>query len=916
MVSSYQFTTGAGKDNGVHTFSVTLKTAGSEIIQAFDTVSTNPIIQGSTKPITTNGLQITAFNPTSTGFTATFNKAFLPTDLTLYNQNNTAVMDATLNGKNEGPIHGSLLIDPTNSIITFNATASYLKELNANVAVPTVSAVLPDDTYTVTLLSGSGNNGFQDTLGHLDGLSNNTHANFVTSFTTNYQASMTPALGIPDFARGPGGYFITGASENASNLVTMTTSIISNMHPGAQIVITNANPATYNGAYTILTTSSNTLTFNAPPGLGTYVGGGQANQVIQTPNDSAKGIPVTFYNASSVEDATFTLNFNPSLLQITGAVGGTGSDASDQTVQATSFTLAGVNSIDATHAVASFTFHDATPQTGTVVLGDILAIVPSTAFAISTVSEAGNTVTVTTTNTNTFLPGQTIAINGVSNSAYDSNANGNLLFTVGTILAPNKFTYNLPSAANKPNASGGVAGVAALGLYQQKELLQLGNIVVNGSASSGTLATAAIHVNAYFGDVGNADGVISGLDTLPADSVAQGHAIGFATYQLLDPVIVGDVANDLTVDAGDVSAINNFVAVLHPSQIPQPPGFAISSPNQADPTLSLNQDSSIVPASSFNLAVNVDNPAPAGSTGLDEAMLTLTYDPSALSVTAQDITLGTIPGLGTGWQISSVVDASTGQIAIELYSSTPITATTGGSLVNIAFHVTDAGRLGVGSQGTTLVQLVNTATINGQSFSTMAADTQGRMVLDIGANSVNVPLPVPDVLVTSLSIATALPERPTIGLTDIADEFVTDRPIVVAPEPTEALVALVAHEPGRLVPGDFLIPPPLTNASDSPVPFVANFQLGIPVQLNALFLQNSPLEQNLRKLLPALTPWAESQFDVGQRSHWLTDLLRDETEPPSAAADASPGAAEADPHALLERIFGQMANDTDDFGDL
>ena len=360
--------TGAGNDNGVHTFNLTLKTAGTEIVQAIDTVSTNPIIQGSTKPITTNGLQVTAFNPTPTGFTATFNKTFLPADLTLYSQNKTTVMDVTLLGKNEGPIHGSLLIDPTNSIIIFNATASYLKELNANTNSPTVSAVLPDDTYTVTLVSGSGSNGFQDALGHLDGLSNNTHANFVTTFTTTYQTSATPALGIPDFARGPGGYTITSASENASNVVTMTTSIISNMQPGAQIVITNANPATYNGTYTILSTSSNTLTFNAPPGLGTYVGGGQANQDIQVLNDTNKGIPVTFYNANNVSDATFTLSFNPSLLQVTGAFGGTGSDASDQAAPATSFTLAGVNTIDATHAVASFTFHDATPQTGTVIL--------------------------------------------------------------------------------------------------------------------------------------------------------------------------------------------------------------------------------------------------------------------------------------------------------------------------------------------------------------------------------------------------------------------------------------------------------------------------------------------------------------------------------------------------------------------
>jgi hypothetical protein len=377
----------------------------------------------------------------------------------------------------------------------------------------------------------------------------------------------------------------------------------------------------------------------------------------------------------------------------------------------------------------------------------------------------------------------------------------------------------------------------------------------------------------------------------------------------------------LTIDAGDVSAINNFVAVLRPLQIPQPPGFAISSPNQADPMLSLNRtdesagssDSSfILPPSSYNLTVNLDNPSPAGSAGLDEAILTLAYDPSALSVSAQDITLGTIPVQATGWQISSVVDATTGQIAIELYSSAPITATTGGSLVNIAFHVTAAGKLGVNAQGTTLVQLVDSATINGQSFSTMAADPLGRMVLDIGANSVNVPLPVLDLPITPLSAATALPNRLRTGFTDVADEV---RPIV-ATELTEALVTLVAHEPGRLIPDEFLIPPPLATAIEGTTSFISSFQLGIPVQLNTLLLQNSSLDQNLPKLLPALTRWAESQLDVGQWSKLLTDLLRAETEPPSVLADAPAGSPEADPRVLLERIFAGMANDTDDFGDL
>jgi len=56
-----------------------------------------------------------------------------------------------------------------------------------------------------------------------------------------------------------------------------------------------------------------------------------------------------------------------------------------------------------------------------------------------------------------------------------------------------------------------------------------------------------------------------------------------------------------------------------------------------------------------SISVMLDDPHPSGSTGLTEAMLALTYDPAVLTVSASDITLGSIPSLGTGWQLSSVV---------------------------------------------------------------------------------------------------------------------------------------------------------------------------------------------------------------------------------------------------------------------
>ena len=126
------------------------------------------------------------------------------------------------------------------------------------------------------------------------------------------------------------------------------------------------------------------------------------------------------------------------------------------------------------------------------------------------------------------------------------------------------------------------------------------------------------------------------------------------------------------------------------------------------------------------MAVLLDNPHPQGSTGMIEAALALTYDPTVLSVSPRDITLGSIPALGTGWQLGSVVDAA-GNIGITLYSTTAITAAQAGSLVNITFHVLPGM-----SVPATAVQLVSSVMANGQQFSTQVDDAQGQLVLSPG----------------------------------------------------------------------------------------------------------------------------------------------------------------------------------------
>ena len=79
----------------------------------------------------------------------------------------------------------------------------------------------------------------------------------------------TPALGLPDFARGP---------DNNS---------------GGNVV--NGNVST-----------------------------------IEVPNQGAAGIPITLYNRANVTDVVFTVTYNPSLIANIGAYGNAGSDATDQ----------------------------------------------------------------------------------------------------------------------------------------------------------------------------------------------------------------------------------------------------------------------------------------------------------------------------------------------------------------------------------------------------------------------------------------------------------------------------------------------------------------------------------------------------------------------------------------------------------
>jgi uncharacterized delta-60 repeat protein len=583
---------------GVGVFSVTLTSAGSQTITANDTLSTNPAIIGTSNAINTRGLTVTSLTPTATGFTVTFSKPIVPSDISLYGGTvANPIQNVTLVGKNTGPIfgpvNGTLVIDSSGTSATFKASSDWL----ANIAGST-SGVLPNDTWTVTLQSGTGAgasaNGFFDALGApLDGANNGDHANYVTTFATANDGK--PALTIPDFARGP------------------------------------------DGATT-----------------------------IKVPN-SADGIPVTLANApAGTKDVAFTLSYDPTLLTVTNA--GTG----DSSGTGSTFTMG-----TPANGKVTFIWHNSAGLSGNIVLGDILANVPS-------------------------------------------------------------------SAANQ---------------YHAKELLTLDGITVNGAAFTG-VTSPAVHVNAYFGDL-SGDGQLTGLDLAMAGNMATGtpaSPIGLAAYRLVDPGLIGDIGGNGSIDSAAISSLAGFLAQVATPAIPALPSGLTITPGGPDPALSLGSPQSqkdrqgdgeegrqgdsrlspILPLSSSPLLsvtvpVLLDNPQPQGSAGITEAILALTYDPNVLSVSAADITLGTIPDSSSGWRLESMIDQATGQIGIDLYSTTPITDAEAGSLVNITFHLLPGA-----NTAATKVQLVSAVTPQNRWFGTEVADGQGQLVLSPGVDEITI----------------------------------------------------------------------------------------------------------------------------------------------------------------------------------
>ena len=172
-------------------------------------------------------------------------------------------------------------------------------------------------------------------------------------------------------------------------------------------------------------------------GLPDFARGPNGAAAVRVPNTAAAGagIPVTLYQANGMTAVTFTLKNNPALLSVTGTA------LTSATLPAGStFTLVSNNP---TLGVATFSFHNATPQNSTgspVVLGDIVAAVPNTA---GTVYEAKELLRVSN-----------VVVNGATAGVGQSAVHVNTYFGNGLIDAADALAARRVAAGTDTGSAG------------------------------------------------------------------------------------------------------------------------------------------------------------------------------------------------------------------------------------------------------------------------------------------------------------------------------------------------------------------------------------------------------------------------------------------------------------------------------
>jgi hypothetical protein len=302
-------------------------------------------------------------------------------------------------------VRGSVIFNASDSGITFVKTAS----VSALGIFNPASGLLAPGNYTLTLRSLTGGNGFADALGApLDGTNSGSSANYRITFSVS---APPVAVGIPDFARGPsntdaiffspvitnGSTFALTYTNAAANPTTGTATVtfsttaatlasniqaalsfgglapqigVNGATPNSVVVVTNDTSTGANVLVTFqsaLAQATNQLLMSGTPGVSI------TTATINVPNNIPdSGIPIALSSGRGVTSGSFTLQYNPSLLAISGAA---------TKIAGATFTVI-LTPISPTLATAVLSFSSPSPistTTAPITLGSLLATVPLSA---------------------------------------------------------------------------------------------------------------------------------------------------------------------------------------------------------------------------------------------------------------------------------------------------------------------------------------------------------------------------------------------------------------------------------------------------------------------------------------------------------------------------------------------------------
>jgi hypothetical protein len=387
--------------NGVGTFNVTLKTPGTQTISGADTTNAN--IFGTSNNLATLGLVVNSLTVTSTGFVATFNKPFDPNVVNLYDTSGAfGPDDVILTGpaSSQTSFHGSLIIDPTDTTITFVKTSTFTN--NANNFNPQ-TGVLAAGTYTVTFRSAA--NGFKDLLGApLDGTASGNPAG--SNYTTTFVVATTPTqvVGIPGFARGPDSAHAINLPNTAAFGIPINLADGTGVTAGKFTLQYNSALLTITGATVNSTLTGATLTLNAASTPGTAVIDFSSTSALAAGVVRLGGLVATVPNAAaSLYRGKSLLHFSSVSLNGT-STGPVGDDAVEVVGYFGDATGDGVLSGgDASLISRVATGVDNNPATG--VIGGFAAYQLADPVLIGDLAAAGNVGAGSVTLMNSFLSG-------------------------------------------------------------------------------------------------------------------------------------------------------------------------------------------------------------------------------------------------------------------------------------------------------------------------------------------------------------------------------------------------------------------------------------------------------------------------------------------------------------------------------